>query len=323
MDECISVIIPVYNAQDTLAKCLDSFLNQTYTNIELILVDDGSTDQSAQILREYEKKDGRIRTLTQQNAGPSRARNRGMDVSRGEYLCFADSDDYVDEDYLEYLYKGLTEHDVNIATCGVRHEYEDGTEHGKQTSFPAHVAEAKEILTPYRDTYQGNIAAKLYRKSALMRPDGTMIHFQEDIRIGEDQLFWCEAILQNRRAWIDGEKKYHYIYHASSLYHARDYQRSWDDFVGRCRKEKLMSAIPELKKPAAIHTVDNAIYLLSFDRFDEKTKEMLAYIRKEKRWKTYFCSDRPRSRRVQALLIGIHPQLYLLVRKLRKKLKRA
>ena len=318
--ECISVVIPVYNAEKTIRKCLDSLIGQTYSNFELICVDDGSKDASLEICREYESKDARIRTIAQKNAGPSHARNRGLDASKGEYVCFVDSDDYVEPDYLEYLYKGLTEHDVDIATCGLRHEYEDGREHGRVREFAPHVALAEEILRPYRDTYQSFTTCKLYRRSALLRPDGTMIHYQEDIRIGEDRLFWCEVILQNQRAWISCAKKYHYIYHETSLYHAHDYEKSWEDFLGRRRMEELLQALPALRDVSVEHAADTALYVLSYDKFDARTDEILDYLRAEKRWKVYYHSDKQRNRRIQALMIGISPRLYRRVRKIRKKL---
>lgn len=318
--ECISVVIPVYNAEKTIKKCLNSLLEQTYSNFELICIDDGSEDASLEICRAYESRDARIRTIAQENVGPSRARNAGLDAARGAYVCFVDSDDYVDADYLEYLYRGLTENGVDVATCGLRHEREDGREHGRVREFAPHIASAEEILRPYCDTYQSFTTCKLYRRSALLRPDGTMIRYQEDIRIGEDRLFWCEVILQNKRAWISSAKKYHYIYHETSLYHARDYEKSWEDYLGRRRMEELLRALPALREVSVEHAADTALYVLSHDRFDARTDEILEYLREEKRWRVYCRSDKQRNRRIQVLLIGISPKLYLLVRKMRKKL---
>ena len=96
----VSVIIPIYNAAEFLGECLDSVLAQTLTDIEVICVNDGSPDNSLEILREYEKKDSRIKIIDQKNQGAGAARNHGMSVARGEYLSFLDSDDFFDRDML-------------------------------------------------------------------------------------------------------------------------------------------------------------------------------------------------------------------------------
>ncbi len=101
----ISVIVPVYNVKPYLARCLDSLLKQTHTNFELLLVNDGSKDGSAFILEEYAKKDSRIRVIHQENMGVSLARNRAIDEAKGSYITFIDSDDFVEDFYLEHLYQ--------------------------------------------------------------------------------------------------------------------------------------------------------------------------------------------------------------------------
>ena len=101
----ISVIVPVYNSSDYIGRCIDSVLNQTYNNFELILVDDGSIDNSLSILKEYETKDKRIKVFTQKNSGPGVARNLGIAKATGDYIVFVDSDDYIDEEYFDLLSK--------------------------------------------------------------------------------------------------------------------------------------------------------------------------------------------------------------------------
>lgn len=110
----ISIIIPVYNSEKYIGKCLDSILNQTYKNIELICINDGSKDNSLSILREYEKKDDRIIVFDQKNKGIAETRNRGIDYSSGDYLMFVDNDDYVDNYYIENYVKNLGNNDIVI-----------------------------------------------------------------------------------------------------------------------------------------------------------------------------------------------------------------
>lgn len=126
MEALISVIVPVYKVEDYLGRCVESILAQTYKNIEILLVDDGSPDKCPQICEEYAKKDKRIRVIHQENKGLSGARNTGIDHARGEYLAFVDSDDKWSPHFLESLYRALKETGAEISQC--RWEYMHGDE---------------------------------------------------------------------------------------------------------------------------------------------------------------------------------------------------
>ena len=116
MDKLISVIVPVYNVEKFLDKCISSIVNQTYKNLEIILIDDGSTDESVQICDKWQEKDNRVRLTHKENTGVSDTRNIGLEKTTGEYICFVDSDDYIEPDYIENLYKSLTENNADIAS---------------------------------------------------------------------------------------------------------------------------------------------------------------------------------------------------------------
>ena len=107
MDDLISIIVPVYNVEPFLRRCLDSILGQTYKNLEVILVDDGSTDASGTICNEYCAKDPRVRVFHQVNAGISAARNKGLDKSSGSFIVFVDSDDYIELNMVEVLLSAI------------------------------------------------------------------------------------------------------------------------------------------------------------------------------------------------------------------------
>ncbi|MBD5132890.1 MAG: glycosyltransferase [Clostridiales bacterium] len=113
----VSVIVPVYNVEKYLARCLDSIVGQTYRNLEIILVNDGSTDRSGEICLQYAQSDPRIRLFTQENQGQSAARNVGLDHMKGEYIHFVDSDDYISPQIIEILLDKLLQYDVPIAAC--------------------------------------------------------------------------------------------------------------------------------------------------------------------------------------------------------------
>ena len=117
MNDKISIILPVYNVANYLNKCMDSILNQTYSNYELIIIDDGSTDNSGKICDEYKLKDNRIQVIHQKNLGLSAARNKGINLSTGKYITFIDSDDFVDNQYIEILYKTILDNKADISIC--------------------------------------------------------------------------------------------------------------------------------------------------------------------------------------------------------------
>ena len=118
----VSVIVPIYNAQKYLSRCLDSILAQTYSNIEIILVDDGSTDNSFQIANSYTAKDSRIKLVHQENAKQSAARNHGIRLATGKYICFIDDDDEVAPDFIEKLLQPFNQPDTALSVCGIHYK---------------------------------------------------------------------------------------------------------------------------------------------------------------------------------------------------------
>lgn len=124
----ISVIVPVYNMEQYLERCLESIVRQTYTNIEILLIDDGSKDRSGFICDQWQMRDSRITVLHKENGGLSDARNVGLEYAKGDYLCFVDSDDYLETDMLERLFDALKQNSAEIAVCNFVYEYADGQE---------------------------------------------------------------------------------------------------------------------------------------------------------------------------------------------------
>ena len=117
-EKLISIIVPIFRVQKYLNKCVDSILNQSYSNIEVILVDDGSDDNCPQICDQYKKCDDRVVVIHKQNGGLSSARNAGLNIARGEYVGFIDSDDYIDENMFKILYRNMILAQADISICG-------------------------------------------------------------------------------------------------------------------------------------------------------------------------------------------------------------
>ncbi len=119
----VSVIVPVYNVEEYLPKCLDSVINNTLSDIEIIIVNDGSTDNSSKIIAKYQKKDKRIKVINQENCGLGSARNKGLEKAMGEYIAFIDSDDWIEKDMLEFMYNHAFEKKSDIVICSYKNIY--------------------------------------------------------------------------------------------------------------------------------------------------------------------------------------------------------
>ena len=135
--ELITIIVPIYNVKPYLSRCIESIINQDYKKLEIILVDDGSTDKSGNICDEYAKKDKRIIVIHQENQGLSCARNNGTRISKGKYIAYIDSDDYIELDYISYLYKLIKDNKADISACAHnKHRYIE-TVYEKDELYPA------------------------------------------------------------------------------------------------------------------------------------------------------------------------------------------
>lgn len=201
-----SIVIPVYQAKEYVGRCVDSWLAQTETDLELILVDDGSTDGSGELCDKLTEKDLRIRVLHQENAGVSAARNAGMREAGGEFLLFTDSDDYVAPDYLEKMSRCQRQTDSDLVLCGFHHLY-DGADilkiPGKTESY--RMEEFSEVfLELYEKSYLNMPWNKLFRREL-------MGSFDSSLSLGEDLLFNLDYLRRCRRVAVLAEPLCYYI----------------------------------------------------------------------------------------------------------------
>lgn len=155
----ISIIVPVYNVRAYIAECVESLLHQTYTNLEILLVDDGSTDGSGKVCDEYIHRDGRVRVIHQKNRGLSGARNKGLDNANGSYIAFVDSDDMVLPDYVEVLYGLIKKYGADIAACayvkGTTRELQDYTTRAVKVNVAREVCmSSEEMLRQWHGKYK-------------------------------------------------------------------------------------------------------------------------------------------------------------------------
>lgn len=137
-DDLVSIVVPVYNVEQYISKCLDSLCNQTYTNIEIIVVDDSSPDNSAKIIKQFTEKDQRIKYIKRKNGGLGAARNTGIRESQGKYICFVDSDDWVQSDYLEKFIRTIREDNSDIVISNIKYIFSDGKEKPRTPHIDVH-----------------------------------------------------------------------------------------------------------------------------------------------------------------------------------------
>ena len=214
----ISIIVPIYNVEKYLRQCLDSIQDQTYQNFECLLINDGSSDNSADICREYVSKDSRFRYIEKENGGVSSARNLGIEHSKGEYITFIDSDDWVDSDYLEVLYTALIDEnaDISVSTYKRFHMADNcWYVHSFQRGYEKRVFTNQELIDEFidLDTFDYSyryVCGKLVRKCLLDK-----IAFNEMTTLGEDIEFWLKLyLISNKVVFVNRDS---YIYRLDNV----------------------------------------------------------------------------------------------------------
>lgn len=228
VEPLISVIIPIYKAERYLEKCVRQVMSQTYQNLEIILVDDGSPDKCGAICDELSLTDSRIHVIHKENGGAATARNAGLDVMKGQYVAFVDADDYMEDNYIEVLYRTLSENDAQVSICSFKTIDEDGNAvvidslHDEGASGVLEDSKKDAIV----DIFSGNeiILQDLQGHWEHVAPWGKL--YQADLFTGvrypkwpayEDEHVFIHVFDKVEKAAASKEKLYYYVQHAGSL----------------------------------------------------------------------------------------------------------
>lgn len=225
----ISIILPVYNVEKYLSKCVDRLIAQTYSDIEIILVDDGSSDNSGAICDEYAEKDKRIVVIHKQNGGVSSAWQAGLDIAKGDYIGFVDPDDYVETDYFETLLNGFVE-GVDIVVCGYIQDYgENKIKKQASATVPCGIYSGetwqsmkKDILGPVDNMFYFAKWNKLFKRELL---DANRHFYRDDISFGDDVVICLTAFYKSCGVNLLDYYGYDYVQHEKSICHVFNEKR--------------------------------------------------------------------------------------------------
>jgi glycosyltransferase involved in cell wall biosynthesis len=258
MEPKVSIIVPVYNVESYLLRCIDSMINQTYKNLEIILVNDGSSDNSGMICDEYAVKDDRIKVFHQKNSGVSAARNLGLKMATGEYVGFVDSDDWLDHDMFAYLVQLANENMSDIAVCG--YYVNNDMNPSLNLDAPPQILFQENAIERCLDINYFSIGASLWNKIfkiKLIRDNN--ITLDESLVIGEDMLFLCSIILQSEKIIYSQVPKYHYAVNDTGAINMKFHSKKASVLDAHSKLEALVSPkFPQLgsliRKRSAINS---------------------------------------------------------------------
>ena len=285
----VSIIVPIYNVEKYLSKCIESILSQTYKNIEIILVDDGSPDNSPQICDEYAKKDDRIIVIHKANGGVSSARNAGIDIATGKYIGFVDPDDYIENNMYELMMNKIEEYQANIVICGYDYINENYTVERHYHIQQDEILTQKQFMSMQFDmppTIRHGVVNKLFIAKTLKK-----IRFPEGINSSEDVYVLAEYTKFIKKAVFIHKPLYKNLVRSGSATHGglkiEDLAESFP--IHEKMHKDAVSLYPELKMHSLAFLMD--VFTLKYNEAEqkhilldsekkEKSKKYLKYMKK-------------------------------------------
>lgn len=316
MNDLISIIVPVYNVEKYLPKCIDSIISQTYSNLEIILVDDGSTDMSHQICDDYSKMDNRIKVIHKKNGGVSSARNLGLNNSTGEYIGFIDPDDYIEPNMYECLLNALKSENTEISMCGYNEIKNDKIE--KTIIYSQKVISCEELLKDiFNTTCMGVVWNKLFKRSLFINNE-TQNYFYENLHYCEDLTMLLNIFNSKEYIAMVDKPLYNYIITDSSICHnsINEKKLSFYTFMSTfC--DTYEKKFPELSTILETYCFDRTVMIL-IDLYLSNLKSKNTYISKfEKDLRKYH--PKGFKRKIKRILLLSTPNIFFQYKKITKK----
>lgn len=315
----ISVIVPVYNVEKYLDNCVESIINQTYKDLEIILVDDGSPDKCPQMCDEWAKKDNRVKVIHKKNGGLSSARNAGIDIAIGDYLMFVDSDDYISYNMCEKLLTRIVQDNTDLCICGVEKVYPDG----KESEF-SNIEDGVMTKEEFFDKMEGICGwcwvvawNKLYKKcifNDLRYPDK---------KLYEDEFVIHKIIYKANTISSVGDPLYHYVQRKNSIISSKYTVNNLDSveaMLERCKffidNKSKESRIDFCLKYAVAYLYSNFNNQKITDEFKKRYRQLLLEYRII--WKSAKKYKLPANRKLYYSLNAISPKLGYIIKKILK-----
>lgn len=274
----ISIIVPVYNVKDYVEKCLDSICGQTYKNLEIVVVDDGSTDGSGEICDTYASKDRRIRVIHRKNGGLSAARNEGLDAATGEFLGFVDSDDWIDLDMFKFLYELLETEEADISICSHYIERSGRTKIKYSSDEVLNLVPRDAMRLLVEDDIIRNFAwDKLYRRTLFRELRFPQGRYFEDIAV------MYKVFYQARKIVMKGHPKYHYMVRTNSITGSKyNPEKEYHMFLAvyeQCtfiQEKQLWNKAPVFIIRSGVHLIDHIMLVPLSPVVEEIVRDVLS-----------------------------------------------
>ena len=275
----ISIIVPVYNVEQYLRKCLDSIINQTYRDLEILIIDDGSTDGSGEICNEYAAFDHRLQVIHQNNKGLSEARNSGIDIATGDYILFVDGDDWIESNTVECLYQACLDHNAEVSCCGHYKEFADRTTvHSLVTSKKEY--EGEEITVPaMKGSFAHYAWEKLWKRSLFEE-----FRFPSGMQFEDVATTWKLFLRCNKVVCIP-DVLFHYTYRKDSIGNTKTMKNLADRWAAFKERYDMMSdKSDELKRICTMGCLQTIGYTWRWlyivkDRDEKKLNEMREFLK--------------------------------------------
>lgn len=321
MEQLVSIIVPIYNVEKYIKECIDSIINQTYKNLEIILVDDGSPDSCPKICDEYSKKDKRIKVIHKENGGLSSARNAGLDVAKGEYVSFIDSDDIVDEKFIETLYNLCIENNCDISECNFQRFEKDIVKSSNNCEIKVqtnHEMQERLYIPKYfaRGIVVWNKLYKKYLYDDVRFPIGKL---NEDEFTTYKVLYKCETSI-----CVTEEELYYYRVNENSIMGKKFTAKRLDALEAYEERMSFYKNLGELE----LYKLTNVRYQETIESYFmilmESDKSLRKYIhnitrKARKNYSEYSkCID---SKKIKKFIFAYFPFLYYYLLKIKRKLK--